>query len=105
MKLKLGPRVHHALGLTDDEAQALIGLSEEEGVAAIRMRIVQALAATNLSDLRGRTRLEVKDIKQQRYRLGLKVTWDWPVPLALDLTIVDESTWEIELVKEDKTDY
>ncbi|MCB1468988.1 MAG: hypothetical protein KDK08_18030 [Rhizobiaceae bacterium] len=105
MKLKLGPYVQRALGLTNDEVQSLVDPSQEDDVAAIRMRLMQALAATSLSDLGGRTHLEVKDVKRQQYKLGLKITWDWPVPLALELTVIDESTWEIELIKDDDTNH
>lgn len=101
MKLKLGPQVRRALGMTDGEVEALIDTSNESEVMVIRKRVMQALAATGINDLGTRNRITIKDTAKQQYRLGLKLTWEWPVPLALDLTILDETTWEIELVKDD----
>ena len=101
MKLILGPRLRRTLRIEEKDADALIGTSKEEDIDAIRKRVCQALAATELSDMSVGNRLIAKDTTMRRYHLGLKFTWSWPVPLGFDLTIVDEQTWEIELVKDD----
>lgn len=102
--LRIGPVFQSVLGLGEDKSNLRTSELSEEQIKLLRMEIQGALAALNVEDMGAKGTVRLVNSDERRYRVSLKFTWNWPVPLALDVQTISQNTWEIELTKGENAD-
>ena len=60
------------------------------------------MAADQVQDICAKEQLSATKTTARRYLVRLKFTWEWPIPVALEVSVVDENTWNLDLVTERK---
>ena len=101
MKIKIGNQLREALGMTSKSDSNECQPQNTEQLCELQMWVERALAASSLEDLARPFKLVTKKGSQKCYTLDLRLKWTWPIPVALELKIEDEHTWEIELVRDE----
>ena len=97
-QVSLGPMFERLLGLSDHaiEDSSIPSLTEEQR-KNLRMELQKALAAESVSDLAAADSISVISEAEKLYRISLKFTWSWPIPVALELQVIDRHKWIIEI--------
>ena len=97
-QISLGPIFEKLLGLSGQSVgEASLPELTTQQRDNLRMELQKALAAENISDLAVAGNISVISESEKRYRISLKFTWSWPIPLAIELQVIDRNTWTIEI--------
>ena len=94
MKIVLGDKLRKAV--TPQKSQDT-NLKEEE-LTEVQRRIEQAMAAQSIEDMLLTGRLVSKSSSGRRWRITLSFKLNLSAPVALEFEILDEQTWEFDLV-------
>ena len=97
-KISLGPVFERLLGLMNqpDGDTILPDLTHQQR-EDLRIEFQKALAAEDISDFAMAANITVINKVEKRYLIALKFTWSWPVPVALEVQVVDQKEWIIEV--------
>lgn len=101
MTVSRGPEVTKILEQKVDQDHPLSEIKEQQDLEEIEKRLQQTEAANGISDLffpPGRLRA----VRENCYRLRLKLKWKGPFPVALEIRFIDQQLWEVEIVKDDE---
>lgn len=99
MKIIFGPRLDQVLGISDGKPENEMEPVDPKQLEELQMRVEQAIAASSLSDMDFPVKLIRSSAKERRYIVRLKFKWQWPVPVRLELRVIDEETWKLEFVE------
>ena len=100
-KLSLGPVIERLTGLAAPHPGDPV-LTEQQR-DDLRMELQKALAATDVTDMAVKGCVSVLNETERRYRVTLKFTWSWPIPVALEVQVVDQNRWIIDIERKSET--
>ena len=94
-KISLSPLLERLSGLAQPVPDDPVLTKQQRD--DLRMELQKVLAATDISDMDVRGSISVLNQTERRYRVTLKFTWSWPVPVALEVQVVDQNRWIIDV--------
>ena len=101
-KVSLLSTLGQALGVAPKTPDHHLPDLTPEQKAELRNYVQKAMAADQVENMCTKDQFSSVEAIERRYLIRLKFTWEWPIPVALEIRVVDENTWNLELVREHK---
>lgn len=101
-KVSLLSTLGQALGVVPKAPDHQLPDLTPEQKAELRVYVQKAMAADQVENMCTKNQFSAVEATECLYLIRLKFTWEWPIPVALEVRVVDENTWNLELVNEHK---